>query len=126
MRGILRHHCVDQLSELQQLEEMIGETEVLEELQPFHIWVKLACSQLREKAEQILDDLNSGEDSILPDILSETQNLRLELQIFNSRFVSHLLRAKPSDRLCLRLVHWLHSSHPKTELVPVCLNDCIF
>jgi len=123
LREILRHNCVDQLSELKQLEEMIGKAEILPELQPFHDWVELDCAELRQKAEQNLADLNSGEDSILPDILSETQNLWLALRIFNSRFVSHLLRACPTDRLCLRLVRWLHSSHPETRFIPVCLND---
>src|SRR6266511_5996365 len=100
---------------------MIGKAEILPELQPFHDWVELDCAELRQKAEQNLADLNSGEDSILPDILSETQNLWLALRIFNSRFVSHLLRACPTDRLCLRLVRWLHSSHPETRFIPVCL-----
>lgn len=123
MREILRHNCEDQLSELRQLEEMIRNTTVLPELQMFRDWVDKACDELRQRAERNLVDLNSSEDSILPDILSQTQNLWLQLQIFNSDFVSHLLRARPSDRLCLKLVHWLHSSHPKTQSIPVCLND---
>gem|GEM_PF-4861381 len=52
-----------------------------------------------------------GEDNKLSDILSETRNLWLKLQIFNSRFVSHPLRARPRRLLLLVYlavtVHWL-------------------
>lgn len=102
---------------------MISATSVLPELQPFHHWISQASEVFRKQAEQNLRDLDSGEDDILPDILSETQNLWLTLQIFNSRLVSHLLRARSSDQLCLRLVQWLHSSHRETQHIPVCLND---
>jgi len=123
VREILRHNCVDLLNELRRLEETVRNASVLTELQPFHDWVRRYCESFRKQAERNLRDLDSGEDSLLPDLLSETQNLWLKLQMFNSRLVSHLLRARASDRLCLRLVQWLHLSHPKTKHIPFCLND---
>ncbi len=34
-----------------------------------------------------------------------------------------IIRARPSDRLCLKLLRWLHSVHPQTQDIPLGLSD---
>src|SRR5205823_811578 len=71
-------------------------------------------------------DLDAGEDSILPDVLSSTQEATRDFHLYNERQVSPILRARSSDRLCLKLLRWLHDAHPLTRDVPLALSDEAF
>jgi hypothetical protein len=72
---------------------------------------------------QNLRDLDRGLDVILPDLLSNTQATTRNFGFHNHTFVRPVLRAKTSDRLCLKMLRWLHSVHPRTEDIPVALSD---
>lgn len=102
---------------------LIWASSVPPELTSFYKWVCAACESYRRRAEQNLRHLAIGLDDILPDVLSETQNLLLDFQLFNRRLLGPVLRARKSDRLCLMLVGWLHRSHPQAGKIPAALSD---
>ncbi len=125
MRDILRQNNNDLLCELRLLREHLEEAAgaIPLELQLFHDWIMSFCDHLQTTALQNVADLNLGRDSILPDILSNTQVLTRSVRLFNQRLVGPVLRARDSDRLCLKVLRWIHSTHPSTQHIPMALSD---
>jgi hypothetical protein len=93
------------------------------EISTYQYWMTEACSSLRRRILQNLRDLELNRDDILNDILSETQLLTAFFRLCNQRLASPLLRYRPSDRLCLRIIAWLHDQHTETKGIPAGLSD---
>ncbi len=123
MREILRQSNLDLLREIDRLELALSSVSVLPELSAYHERISKVCEAFRKQGHQNLHDLNLNKDEILPDILSETQNLAKLFRLYNEHFASPILRSLPSDRLCLRVITWLHAKHPETQSVPSALSD---
>ena len=125
MRDILRQNNADLLREIGLLRGRLEEaaSAIPPELQPFQDWIISFCDKLQVVGLQNLQNLNLGIDSILPNILSDTQVLTRDVRLFNQRLVGPVLRARESDRLCLKLLRWIHSTHPLTQDIPMALSD---
>lgn len=98
MRDILRQNNTDLLCEIRLLRERleVAASAIPSELQPFHDWIMSFCNHLQATALQNLGDLNLGRDSILPDVLSNTQVLTRSVRLFNQRLVGPVLCARVS------------------------------
>lgn len=125
MREILRQSNTHVLRELERLGEVLQSVagSVLSELDTYYAWIVAAYDGLRQQVLQHLHDLDLGQDAILPDVLSSTQEVTRFFYLFNQRLVSPILRVRPSDRLCLKLLRWLHAVHPQTQDMPAALSD---
>jgi len=125
LRDILRQNNADLLREIGLLRGRLEEaaSAIPPELQPFQDWIISFCDKLQVVGLQNLQNLNLGIDSILPNILSDTQVLTRDVRLFNQRLVGPVLRARESDRLCLKLLRWIHSTHPLTQDIPMALSD---
>lgn len=125
MRDILRQNNADLLREIALLRERLEKaaSAIPPELQPFQGWIISFCDKLQATALQNLRNLNLGIDSILPNILSDTQVLTRNVRLFNQRLVGPVLRARESDRLCLKVLRWIHSTHSLTQQIPMALSD---
>ena len=125
MRDILQQNNADLLREITLLRGRLEETagKIPPELQSFQNWIISFCDKLQAVALQNLQNLKLGIDSILPNILSDTQALTLHVRLFNQRLVSPILRVHESDRLCLKLLLWIHSTQRLTQHIPVALSD---
>ena len=125
MRDILRQNNADLLREIGLLRGRLEEaaSAIPPELQPFQDWIISFCDKLQVVGLQNLQNLNLGIDSILPNILSDTQVLTRNVRLFNQRLVGPVLRARESDRLCLKVLRWIHSTHPLTQDIPTALSD---
>lgn len=125
MRAILRQNNADLLCEVERLGEALRQASggVLPELVAFYEWVVEQCDAFREAVRENLRYLDLDQDTILPDVLSETQVITRNLHLFNRYLVSPVLRARPSDRLCLKLLQWLHGTHPQTKHIPAAISD---
>ena len=125
MRDILRLNNTDLLREITLLKRRLEEaaTSIPPELQPFQDWIISFCDKLQATALQNLQNLNLGIDSILGNILSDTQVLTRGVRLFNQRLVGPVLRARESDRLCLKVLRWIHSTHALTQHIPMALSD---
>lgn len=125
MRAILRQNNVDLLCEVERLGEALRDAAdgVPPELVSFYEWVVEQCDAFREAVRENLRYLDMDQDTILPDVLSETQVITRNLHLFNRYLVSPVLRARPSDRLCLKLLQWLHGTHPQTRHIPAAISD---
>lgn len=123
MREILRQSNSSLLQEIDQLTSALSKISVPPELSVYHQWVTRACNLLHEQVLQILGDLEHSTDDMLRDILSETQRVNREFQLYNRRLVGPILRWLDSDRLCLRIITWLHGNHPQTQDIPAGLSN---
>ena len=93
------------------------------ELSAYYNWVYSAFEQLLVWVVQHLGYLKLQQDSILPDLFSSTQELTNRFRLYDQLLASPILRSKSTDRLCLKLLQWLHLTHPKTEKILVALSD---
>lgn len=125
MRDILRQNNADMLCEVERLGEMLHKaaSAVPTELVPFYDWVIAQCDGFRQSVSENLRYIDLGFDPILPDVLSKTQVITRNLHLFNRYLVSPVLRARPSDRLCLKILQWLHGAHPQTQHIPAAISD---
>lgn len=125
MRDILRQSNLDLLREIERLREILqGVTgSIPEELNIYYSWAVTTCNDFRLQVMRNLYDLDLQQDAILPDLLSTTQQIVQTFHLFNQRLVSPILRVRPSDRLCLKLLRWMHSVHPQTQHIPAALSD---
>ncbi len=76
------------------------------------------CRRLSDEVQLTLKLLAIGEDSILEDLLSKTQQITQEVRLLSSMWIVPILRARTSDQLCLSTIQWLHSVHPETKTFP--------
>ncbi|MDZ7290661.1 MAG: hypothetical protein ONB44_13900 [candidate division KSB1 bacterium] len=130
MRTILQQSNLDLLREIEQLKAAIHErfkdqdwSASAPDLLPYYKAIVSACNQMHQRVKRNLNHLNLGRDDILEDILSETQELSKQFHFYNRHLLSPLMRYRDSDRLCLRLLRWLHEHHPDTKSIPVGLSD---
>ena len=125
MRDLLRQSNVDLLREIQRLREVLPRTSshLPPELDTYYAWARDACREFHQRVTQNLQDLNLGQEGLLPDLLSSTQAVTRSFQGFNQRLVSPVLRTRPADRLCLKLLRWLHAAHLQTQDIPTGLSD---
>ena len=125
MFHILRQNNADLLREIGRLKDILYNNRGAfpDELIPYYAWAVDKCNDLYQKVRQNLEDINLQQRNILSDILSETQTVTREFRLFNQRCVSPILRSRPSDHLCLKILRWLHSSNPITKQIPVAFSD---
>lgn len=125
MREILQQNNEDLLEEVERLQEILRQSAATlpPELDSYYRWVTETCTEFRNKVERNLKDLRKRNDQIIPYILSQTQGLTVRLYGFNSRLVSPVLRQLPTDRLCLKVLKWLHTEHTTTQNIPAAFSD---
>jgi hypothetical protein len=125
LRKVLLQSNLDLLREIEQLLRILQNASnfIPTELYTYCQWVIAAFQAFYNQVNQNLNDLALGHDAILLDILSNTQKIRQYLCLFNQRLFSPILRTQPSDRLCLKLLQWLHSTHPQTQKIPLAFID---
>lgn len=97
--------------------------QVADELIPYRDRLIALCNDAHARIQRNLVLLTLGQPQILGDILSETQGAMQALRLLSSRLAIPVLRAGATDRLCLRLIHWLHSEHPETRRFPAAFSD---
>lgn len=123
MRSTLENRNRQLLRDAERLLGAMDHSHVLSELVPYADRVRAVCKLVRDRILRNLADLALAQDSILEDVLSNTQQATQLLRLLSSRLVTPILRSLPSDRLGLKVIMWLHSQHPRTAKYPAALAD---
>ena len=125
MQELLEQNNIALLHEIRKLQHSLRQTSNNPpgELKGYTDWVTKICEGFSHSVLQNLRYLKSGQNYLLEDILSETQKVSRDFYVFNERHVSPILRARSSDQLPLKLLLWLHATHPKTKNIPVAVFD---
>ena len=125
MQVLLEQNNVALLHEIRKLQRSLiqASNNVPKELKGYTDWVTKICEGFSHSVLQNIKYLESERQNLLEDILSETQKVSRDFYVFNKCHTSPILRARRSDRLSLRLLLWLHATHPKTKDIPVAVCD---
>ena len=124
MENILRQNNLSLRRDVERLRRFLEERKVSlpTEWRGCCDWALAKCGQIRGTVERNLRDLDYHQPTIFPDVLSQTQAATRELFQL-SRQASPALRGSDGDRVALRVLLWLHLSHPKTKGVPVAVSN---
>ena len=125
MRELLEENNGALLHEIRKLQRslMQASPNVPTELKGYTDWVTQVCENFSHSVLQNLKYLASERQELLEDILSETQKVSRDFYVFNRHHTTPILRARRSDRLPLKVLLWLHATHPKTRDIPVAVCD---
>lgn len=125
LRNILRENNLDLLREIETLLITLSYQKdlILLELLPYYAWSVSYGENLKNEVQENLRYLSLKNGDILPDILSRTQKITRYFRLFNQRLISPILRVRPEDRLCLKILQWLHLSHQQTKKIPLAIID---
>ncbi|AGG05940.1 hypothetical protein [Dehalococcoides mccartyi] len=111
------------LHEIERLIQEIDSSKTLAEIGPYRTRIRALCLAIKERIQRNLNDLDLGQNSILEDILSNTQQVTQHVRLLSSRLVTPILRSSSTDRFCLRVIAWLHTKHPSTAKYPAAFTD---
>ncbi|MBM4401119.1 MAG: hypothetical protein FJ045_04125 [Crenarchaeota archaeon] len=123
MREILKQQNLDLLRELKISKEWIANANIAEEMQTYQKAVSNMCEHLLTRIFLNLKDLDIEVDEVLDDVRSETQTVMDYFGLLNERLIGPIRRFLPSDRICLKILSWLHDAHPQTRSSPLAIND---
>ncbi len=125
MQELLKQNNIALLHEIEHLQRSLrdAQTNVPEELQTYTTWIIGECHVLHQRVLRNLEDLEFGLENLLKDILSETELVTRDFYNLNGQRATPILRARFSDRLSLKFLQWLHSTHPKAKNIPAAICD---
>lgn len=125
MQDILKQNNVALCYEIEKLQRSLRDAQVniTEELEPYAAWIINECENFHRSVLQNIRYLEFGQGNLLKDILSNTQNVANAFYILNQHQASPILRARVSDRLPLKLLLWLHTTHCQTKGIPAAVGD---
>ena len=106
------------LRDVRRVSSAIDSADIPAELLPYIRRLSGHCESLQKQILRNLSDLSLGRGEILEDVLSNTQLANFNLKLVSSRLSIPVLRSRPTDRLSLRIVSWLHLEHSSTTTYP--------
>lgn len=125
LRDILLQNNLSLSSEIERLLNTLGQaqTKIPFELNLYFEWLLNYGKTLLCNTQENLTLLDYQKDFLLPDILSKTQSITGDVSLFNRIYINPIYRTRSSDCLCLKILIWLHSSHPQTNNIPLAFSD---
>lgn len=123
MREILEDRNRGLLRGIRVLLNLLAAAQTPDALLPYRRRVEEICHEIEARATRNLAYLALGRPDILPDVVSATTLITRTTRLLGSRLAPPILRASPADRLCLAVIDWLHSSHPRTVDYPPAFSD---
>jgi len=110
-------------AEVADLVSLLDAAVIPTELEPYRQLTLLACREAGRRIDLSLKHLALRQEDLIEDVLSVTQIATLLVRRISSQASVPILRGAESDRLCLRVIAWLHSAHPETARFPAAVAD---
>jgi len=123
MRQLLEARNRTLLRNLEELIHSLASANIPRELEPYRHRILSVCRQLRDTVNRNMIDLALGQDQILEDVLSNTQQVMQYVRLLSTRLASPVLRASSTDRLSLATISWLHRQTTITISIPAAFTD---
>lgn len=125
MQELLKQNNNALCHEIEQLQYLLLESgeNAPDELNAYITQIKKECDALHQRVLRNLKYLDLEQEILLKDILSETELVTFDFLALNGQKVSPILRACASDRLSLKFLKWLHSTHPQGANIPAAICD---
>lgn len=125
MRELLTQNNIALSHGIEQLQRSLthAHSNIPVELKIYAARITNDCEILHARVLRNLESLKLGQANLLRDILSETESVTRSFYALDSQLVSPILRGRNSDRLSLKLLQWLHATHPQTQKIPAAVCD---
>lgn len=125
MQELLKQNNIALCHEIEKLQKGLTDARenVPEELQAYTAQITDECDLLYQRVLRNLKYLEFGQENLLKDILSETELVTRAFYRLNGQRANPILRARASDRLSLKFLLWLHSTHPQAKNIPAAVCD---
>jgi hypothetical protein len=123
IRDTLKRKNQDLKQDLEQIARFVANTRLVKELEPYRSALLKGTRDLVAKSVANLELLGKGQESLLPDILSETSTLTQYARLVKFRYLRGIYRTTEWDRVCLQTISWLHQEHPQTRAYPAVFAD---
>jgi hypothetical protein len=92
-------------------------------LRPYQQRLQEECQHWKEVIARNFRRLGLPQDDILEDVLSDTQQATVYCRLISERMAAPVLRTSHNDSLGLRLITWMHRTHPSTMGVPAAFAE---
>ena len=125
MQELLEQNNIALLHEIEHLQRSLidAQRNPHEGLRTYTAWIIEECEILHQRVMYNLKCLEFELESLLKDILSETELVTRDFYDLNHQRVSPILRTRSSDRLSLKFLLWLHATHPQAKNIPAAICD---
>jgi len=123
MFSLLTYNNLDLKKEIETTLDLLSRVEICAELNLCHQWICNTLTFYQERIDYNLSLINMEEKELLPEIVSETQSLTSGVRQISENFLAPLIRHKPIDTFCLKVINWLHKEHRQTQSAPFALSD---
>ena len=105
------------------LQEIVRSSNIPAELESYRSEILKLSEELEILIDGNLLDIQATVPETLDDILSSTQQATQLVRLLSNQFVSPLVRPRPEDTMCLRVISWMHRSHRATARFPAAFVD---
>lgn len=123
LRLILKQQNQHLLRDVTLLIQNINQAKIISELIPYVSQVISVCEETKNTIDNNLSDLELNTDSILDDILSNTQQVTQIVRLLSARMTTPILRCSERDKLGIKVINWLHNQHRTTSGFPAVFAD---
>ena len=123
MQAILLNNNLDLKREVLVIIEGVENTEIPSVLNPFKEWLLDTLKYFEEKINENLYYLNLENTGILPEILSNTQSLTINIRALIEQYSSPILRYSQKDLFPLLVIDWLHKQHDQSKKNAFAISD---
>jgi hypothetical protein len=111
---------------IRQLEEFtvaVSETSIPPVLENYRKKVLSFAAHCRVEAQNNLEDLSCGLDTLLEDLRSSTAQVLEAVRLVTHLLAGPILRVTDHDKLALKIIQWLHSTDRATTAMPAACRD---
>lgn len=123
MFNLLTLNNFDLKKETEAIGQLLEAADICSELEGCKNWIVITLSSYRLRIDRNLVLIELKERILLPEIISETQSLTFGIRQISTNFLPPLIRYKPMDTFCLKVIAWLHQQHKQTRNSPFALSD---
>lgn len=124
MREVLIEKNHELLRDIDDLLYHIRHVNIPQELKPFNNAVEQVCLHLQQTVQINLAKLSLPDKvDLVSDIISDTANALFHVRQMSELLVPALVRDPFGTHLSLKVVTWLHQSHPQTRHYPPVVTD---
>jgi hypothetical protein len=126
MIQILKQNNTDLKREILIIRKKVEESATPPELDLYKNWLREILDSFEARIATNYKLISLYQPILISEILSETQNLTINLRALTERYLAPIVRFNISDLFCLKAIRWLHNKHPQSEKIPFAISDGSF
>lgn len=126
MKDILTQNNTDLVREILIIRKRVEESITPLELNAYKKWLLDTLDIFDHQIQNNFDLIKLDQSILVSEILSETQNLTINLRALTERYLAPILRYTSNDLFCLKAINWLHEQHNQSKDIPFAVSDGSF